>query len=39
VPTRQARLGRIGLGTRFPPQLGQTLRSTFSTQSAQNVHS
>ncbi len=31
--------GRIGRGTNPPPQLGQTLPRTTSTQSAQNVHS
>ena len=32
-------VGRIGRGTKPPPQFGQTLKSTLSTQSAQNVHS
>jgi hypothetical protein len=31
--------GRIGRGSKPPPQFGHTLKSTFSTQSAQNVHS
>jgi hypothetical protein len=31
--------GRIGRGTKFPPQLGQTPCSLLSTQSLQNVHS
>ena len=31
--------GRIGLGANPPPQFGQTLPSTLSTQLAQNVHS
>lgn len=31
--------GRIGRGTRFPPQFGQTPPSLFSTQSRQKVHS
>src|SRR5215472_18005832 len=31
--------GRIGRGTKPPPQLGQTLPSTDSTQLAQKVHS
>jgi hypothetical protein len=38
-PGRQARDGRIGRGANPPPQFGQTLRKTLSTQSAQNVHS
>ncbi len=32
-------VGRIGRGSKFPPQLGQTPPSRLSTQSAQNVHS
>lgn len=35
----QRRAGRTGLGTKPPPQLGQTLKSNVSTQVAQNVHS
>jgi hypothetical protein len=31
--------GLIGLGAKPPPQLGQTLPNTPSTQAAQNVHS
>lgn len=31
--------GLIGLGTNPPPQFGQTLPKTLSTQLAQNVHS
>jgi hypothetical protein len=31
--------GLMGLGTKPPPQLGQTLARTLSTQVAQNVHS
>lgn len=31
--------GLIGLGTNPPPQFGQTLPRTLSTQVAQNVHS
>src|SRR6185436_17900109 len=31
--------GRIGRGTNPPPQLGQTLPRTVSTQLAQNMHS
>jgi hypothetical protein len=31
--------GRIGLGTNPPPQFGQTLPNTLSTQLAQKVHS
>ena len=34
-----AREGLTGRGTKPPPQFGQTLPSTFSTQLAQNVHS
>jgi hypothetical protein len=36
---RHSVVGRIGRGTRPPPQLGQTFWSFVSTQSAQNVHS
>jgi hypothetical protein len=32
-------VGRTGLGTKPPPQFGQTLKRTVSTQLAQNVHS
>src|SRR5207344_938344 len=35
----QLRAGRIGRGTKPPPQFGQMLRRTWSTQLAQNVHS
>jgi hypothetical protein len=35
----QLREGLIGLGTKPPPQFGQTLPKTLSTHSAQNVHS
>src|SRR5262245_12757386 len=35
----QSFAGRIGLGTNPPPQFGQTLPRTRSTQAAQNVHS
>jgi hypothetical protein len=38
-PGRHSVAGRIGRGTKPPPQFGQTLNSTLSTQSAQNVHS
>jgi len=38
-PERHSVAGRIGRGAKPPPQLGQTLSSTLSTQSAQNVHS
>jgi len=31
--------GRMGLGSKPPPQFGQTLLRTSSTQVAQNVHS
>jgi hypothetical protein len=31
--------GRIGLGTKPPPQFGQTFPRRLSTQVAQNVHS
>ena len=36
---RQRRRGRIGRGTKLPPQFGHTPPSRSSTQSAQNVHS
>src|SRR6202035_5232156 len=39
TPGRHSLKGRIGLGTKPPPQFGQTLCSLLSTQSAQNVHS
>src|SRR5258708_3653910 len=39
APGRHSRAGRIGRGTKPPPQFGQTLCSFVSTQSAQNVHS
>ena len=39
TPERHSVFGRIGRGTKPPPQFGQTLDSTFSTHSAQNVHS
>jgi len=35
----QLRAGRTGRGMKPPPQFGHTLRSTFSTQSPQKVHS
>ena len=38
-PGRHSVAGRIGRATKPPPQFGQTLKSTLSTQSAQNVHS
>jgi len=38
-PCRHSVAGRIGRGTKPPPQFGQTLKSMLSTQSAQNVHS
>jgi hypothetical protein len=38
-PERHSVAGRIGRGAKPPPQFGQTLPSTLSTQSAQNVHS
>jgi hypothetical protein len=38
-PGRHSVAGRIGRGTKPPPQLGQTLYSLVSTQSAQKVHS
>src|ERR1700736_1288600 len=39
TPSLRSVAGRIGRGTNPPPQLGQTLPSLVSTQSAQNVHS
>src|SRR5258708_11423142 len=39
APGRHSWAGRIGRGTKPPPQFGQTLCSFVSTQSAQNVHS
>src|SRR5262249_39415765 len=39
TPARHSFFGRIGRGAKPPPQFGQTLCSTFSTHSAQNVHS
>ena len=38
-PGRHSVAGRIGRGTKPPPQFGQTLLSSFSTQAAQKVHS
>ena len=38
-PGRHSVTGRMGRGTNPPPQLGQTSCNSFSTQSAQNVHS
>ncbi len=38
-PGRHSVVGRIGRGTKPPPQLGQTLKRMLSTQSAQKVHS
>jgi len=38
-PGRHSVAGRIGRGSKPPPQFGQTLNSTLSTQSAQKVHS
>jgi hypothetical protein len=38
-PGRHSVAGRIGRGTKPPPQFGQTLKRTLSTQSAQKVHS
>ncbi len=38
-PVRHSLEGRIGRGVMLPPQLGQTLASFVSAQSAQNVHS
>jgi len=38
-PGRHSVTGRIGRGTKPPPQFGQTLKSTLATQSAQKVHS
>ena len=39
TPGRRSVAGRIGRGTKPPPQFGQTLCSLLSAQSAQNVHS
>jgi hypothetical protein len=39
MPGRHSCAGLIGRGAKAPPQLGQTLWSFCSTQSAQNVHS
>jgi len=39
LPPFQFLDGLTGLGTNPPPQLGQTLPRTFSTQAAQKVHS
>ena len=39
TPGRRVTLGRTGLGTKPPPQFGQTLCSTSSMQVAQKVHS
>jgi hypothetical protein len=39
TPGRHAVAGRMGRGAKPPPQLGQTLWSLVSTQSAQKVHS
>ena len=36
---RQFFAGRMGRGEKPPPQLGQTLLNTLSTQALQNVHS
>ena len=38
-PGRHSLAGRIGRAAKPPPQFGQTLNSTLSTQSAQKVHS
>ena len=38
-PGRHSVAGRMGRGVKPPPQFGQTLESTPSTQSAQKVHS
>src|SRR5580658_4492943 len=38
-PGRHSVAGRIGRGSKPPPQFGQTLNNTLSTQSAQKVHS
>jgi hypothetical protein len=38
-PGRHSVVRRIGRGSKPPPQFGHTLKSTFSTQSAQKVHS
>jgi hypothetical protein len=39
TPGRRSVAGLIGLGANPPPQFGQTLDSTDSTQDAQYVHS
>jgi len=39
TPGRHSVAGRMGRGTKPPPQFGQTLNSTLSTQSVQKVHS
>jgi hypothetical protein len=39
TPLRHSVAGRIGRGTKPPPQLGQTLCKVCSAHSAQNVHS
>jgi hypothetical protein len=39
TPGRRATAGRTGRGVKPPPQFGQTLCKTFSTQLEQNVHS
>ena len=39
TPGRRSVVGRIGRGTNPPPQFGQTLNNTVSTQLTQNVHS
>jgi hypothetical protein len=39
TPGRRGVAGRIGRWTNPPPQFGQTLNSTVSTQVAQKVHS
>lgn len=37
--TQPASSGLIGLASKLPPQLGHTLRNSFSTQRLQKVHS
>jgi len=39
LPPFQLFFGRIGLGEKPPPQFGQALPRTFSTQERQKVHS
>jgi hypothetical protein len=39
TPGRHCFAGRIGRGSKPPPQFGHTSPSLFSTQSAQKVHS